>query len=94
MNDLGLATITRGMKNLKYINLSRCSGIDGSGFKVLQGSKSMETLLIDQCSKIGDPVIKILKTMKNLKRINVGGTSITPRGIDELKSAVPELQFN
>jgi len=94
MNDLGLATITRGMKNLKYINLSRCSGIDGSGFKVLQGSKSMETLLIDQCSKIGDPVVKILKTMKNLKRINVGGTSITPRGIDELKSALPELQVN
>lgn len=94
MNDIGFATITRGMKNLKYINLSRCSGIDGSGFKVLQGSKSMEVLLIDQCPKIGDPAIKILKTMKNLKQISVGATAITPRGIEELKSALPDLRVN
>ena len=93
MNDIGLASIIGGMKDLKYINLSLCVGIDGSGLKVLKNSKEMEVVLIDQCPKVGDGVISILKTMKNLKRVGLGSTAVTPRGRQELKSALPDAEI-
>ena len=93
MNDIGLASIISGMKNLKYINLSLCSGIDGSGLKVLKNSKEMEVIQIDQCPKVGDGVISILKTMKNLKRVGIGSTAVTPRGRQELKAALPDVEI-
>jgi Ran GTPase-activating protein (RanGAP) involved in mRNA processing and transport len=94
MDDVGLDNIIKGMKNLKYINLSKCSALEGYGLKSLKGSKEMEELYIDQCAKVGDPVIPILKTMKNLKRVTLGGTAVTPRGRAELQSALPDAQIN
>ncbi len=94
MTDDGLKFVLAGMKNLKFLNLSKCVGINGSGLMPLQGSKSMEDLRIDQCPAIGDPVVKILKSMKNLKRVATGSTAITPRALSELQAALPDLQIN
>ena len=94
MNDIGLDNVIKGMKSLKHINLSNSPLIDGSGLRSLKNSKEMEVLLLDQCPKIGDPLIQILKTIKNLKRVTLGGTAVTPRGREELQSALPELVIN
>ena len=93
MNDIGLDNVIKGMKSLKYINLSNSANIDGSGLRSLKNSKELEVLMIDQCPKIGDPVIQILKTIKSLKRVAIGGTAITPRGRAELQSALPDVEI-
>jgi hypothetical protein len=94
MNDVGLDNIIKGMKGLKYINLSGSPTIDGSGLRSLKNSKEMEILLIDGCPRIGDPLIQILKTIKSLKRVALGGTAVTPRGREELQSALPDVVLN
>jgi Leucine-rich repeat (LRR) protein len=93
MTDLGFANLAKGMKNLKFVNLSKCANLDGSGLKVLEAARDLEELQIDQCGRIGDNVIRILKTFKNLKRLTLGSTAITPSGIAELQAALPNLKI-
>ncbi len=91
LDDFHLKVIISGMKNLKNLDLVKCSNINGSGLQPLSGHKEIEEIHLSGCSLIGDPVVKILKTLKNLKKASLGGTAITPNAVMELRFALPEL---
>lgn len=92
LNDEALDYMISNMKNLKYLNLSKCSNINGQGLIGLKGNKQIEELHIDQCPNIGDGVVQFLSTLKSLKWITVSGSSITPAGMNHLKAAIPDCK--
>lgn len=94
MNDAGLDHIIKGMKNLRYMNLANNPVLEGWGLRTLKNSSSIEEIHLDGCPKIGDPVIQILKTAKNLKKVGLGGTAVSPRGLSELQAALPEAKLH
>ncbi|WP_010587173.1 ribonuclease inhibitor [Schlesneria paludicola] len=95
LDDEGLMTMVRGMKNLKYLNCSKTPSLFGTlGFKALLGSKDLEELHIGECSRIGDDAVPFIKKMKNLKILRVHGTSISARGMAELALALPDTKIN
>lgn len=93
MNDDGLFHIVGKMKKLKYLNLSKCAGLNGQGLSGLKGCNDLAELHIDQCPQIGDAVVPFLKSLKGLKVITVGGTAITPNGMAALKNALPDAKI-
>lgn len=92
MSDADFASIVQGMKNLKHVYIAQCTNMDGSGLAALKGCKDLEELHINQCDKMGDGVVKIVKGFKNLKVLTCSGTAITPKGIAEIKSALPDCK--
>lgn len=93
LNDVALDQIIKGMKKLRYMNLANCPVLEGWGLRSLKNSTSMEELHLDSCPKVGDPVVQILKTVKSLKKLGLGGTAVTPRGLSELQAALPECKL-
>ena len=95
INDIAVNNIVKGMKNLKRLNLSKAKLFTGAGLEGLKNCKEFEELYIDQCSGVGDrPAVAILKSLKSLKRVRLGGTSISATGVQELRSNNGELEIN
>jgi F-box/leucine-rich repeat protein 14 len=90
LGDEDFANITQGMKNLKYVYVAQCTNMTGAGLINLKNSKGLEELHINQCSNMGDPVVSILRNFKSLKQLSVNGTAISPKGIAELRNALPD----
>lgn len=90
LNDDDVASIVQSMKNLKYVYLAQCTNLNGSFLLKLKQCKDLEELHINQCANIGDPAVGVLRTFKSLKLLSTNGTAITPRGIAELKSSLPD----
>ena len=95
LDDEGLMTMVKGMKNLRYLNCNKTPSLFGTlGFKALLKNKQIEELQVVECTRIGDDAVPILKQMKSLKILRVQGTSISARGMAELKLALPETKIN
>lgn len=81
VNDEGLKHIGK-LKNLENLTLRKCN-VKGSGLRELAGLSKLKTLDLSLCP-VTDDGLKNLKGME-LVSLDLGGTKITHRGIDEIK---------
>ncbi len=94
INDTGFLQIVTGMKNLKHINISHCTGITGQkAFAALRGSVDLEVLLANLTS-INDVSLGHLKGHKQLKKLDVNQTKCTAGGVLVLKKALPDCEIH
>ena len=59
----------------------------------LKRLRNLEELNLKLCTGISDPAVNTLRTMNHLKRLHIGGTSITPNGIEALKKSLKETKI-
>jgi F-box and leucine-rich repeat protein 2/20 len=83
---------------LKYVNFCGCPKVDQSHIEMLMKScPELEYLNIAYCSQgnpIDDSIIDtVIKYGKKLKVFMIGGTNITEEGKQQLKDAIPGIEF-
>jgi internalin A len=94
LNDMALHNILKGMKDLKWLNLSKTKLLTGQGLDSLTSCQNIEDVYLDQCPLVGDvPTIAILKSLKNLKRVRLNGTAVSATGIQQLRSENSQLDI-
>ena len=94
INDTGLSQIVTGMKYLKHINISHCTGITGQkAFAALRGCDGLEVLLAN-LTGINDASLGHLKSHKQLKMLDVNQTKCTAGGVLILKKALPDCEIH
>lgn len=104
LKKLEVLRIPNAGLNLKSIvPLSKCNSLkvlDISGNPMsnealapLKRLRNLEELNLKLCTGISDPAVNTLRTMNHLKRLHIGGTSITPNGIEALKKSLKETKI-
>jgi Leucine-rich repeat (LRR) protein len=73
------------LPHLQYLTISHC-GVSDAGVKYLANCSSIITLVVENNPKITDQSIKCFTSMKKLRYLRLGDTSITAKGVLELKA--------
>lgn len=78
--------------SLKILDISG-NPMSNEALAPLKRLKNLEEFNLSLCTGISDLAVKTLRTMNHLKKLHVGGTSITPQGIEALKKSLKETQI-
>lgn len=93
MQDRHLVTMTKGLKQLKRLNLFRSSGVTGAGLIGLRKHPALEELMLDGgLPGIDDSALIHLVDIKTLRKLNVHDTRVSQFGVQKLKKAIPGLE--
>ncbi|HOV33982.1 MAG TPA: hypothetical protein PLX23_11550, partial [Candidatus Hydrogenedens sp.] len=90
VSDVGFLKL-KNLRNLREIKLYSVN-ITDRGFEVFDSFPQLEELWIQQ-AKITNASIGRLKNMKNLKRLNLTNTGISPEGLLQLQSILPNCEI-
>lgn len=90
ITDEGLRTLSK-LQQLQVLKLRR-TRITSAGLQHLQGLKDLCHLNLEGTA-IDDSAIQLLVEWRSLRGMNVRGTQLTPQGVDELRSRLPECSF-
>jgi hypothetical protein len=91
VGDAGLKGLA-GLKSLRELDLG-ATGVTDAGLKELGGLKSLQSLHLVSCARVTDKGLKSLAGLKSLRTLEIGGgTPVTPRGVTEIKKALPKLE--
>jgi len=80
------------MRELESLILSGV-GLDDSGVKTLSSLRRLTLLRINNNPGVTDSAVDTLTRFPNLRRLSFAGTSISGRGIEQLKKDRPSLQL-
>jgi hypothetical protein len=78
------------LTNLTELNLIECHVTD-SALPYIEGLTQLESLWLTGNAKVTDAGLQNLKALTHLKYLQIGGTEITPAGVEDLKRALPTL---
>lgn len=91
ITDLAVRRMSRNLKGLCRLNLSRCMQItDGAVTSVASGLNMLEMISFAHCPQITEEAVKKLARLKkSVKHIDLTGLSVSTESIDELKKKLP-----
>jgi len=67
------------------------TSVDGEGFSIFKGLPALQELRLDSTG-ISDASIESLKSMHTLKVLNLYHTTVTEKGFEQLKAALPDCR--
>ena len=80
------------LRDLRVLRLGH-SEIDSDGVRVLASSlDKLERLGLENCEQVDDSVTPSVIGWKSLRQLDVQGTSVTSRGVHDLRNNRPDLQ--
>ena len=87
----GLEPVAK-MTRLQRLNLWQCARIDDKAGQLLLKMNSLEILDLGDTA-VSDRLLNDLARMKSLKLLLVGGTRITPAGVEQFRKARPDCRI-
>jgi len=82
-----------GNRNLRVFSAQLALGMGTTGLKHLANIPSLERLYLPNCTAT-DEEFQVLARLHNLKILSVVSTNVTRDGMDRLKRAAPQCQFD
>ncbi len=81
----GRALLPSAISNVKHLSFSECRNITSSSVSILRQLKKLRFLNLLGSVKIEDEgIIKLCADSDTLESINLSGTALTSRGVDEI----------
>jgi hypothetical protein len=94
MQDIHLATMIRGMNQLKELNLSGCQLLTSQSMQPLRNHKALEWVDFSECPRVDDAVFNYLMTCKNLRHLNLTRTNCTAAAAKRFREQyLPDCQI-
>ena len=108
ISDVGLdAVLTlKELRELRFGCSSKGIGIEGARFATvstmdvsvrwlekMKALPKLERLKLQGCSRVDDEAVRALIALPNLREVDLKGTSVTEKGIAELRAAKPKAQI-
>jgi Leucine-rich repeat (LRR) protein len=78
--------------NLRHLRLNGTL-VSSRGLQRLAGLTKIEWLDLERCQRIGDDVVPLLASFRSLRRVDLAGTQVTQKGVEELKRAKPNCEI-
>ncbi len=97
--NLGLTQVTDGglinlkdMKKLKRLDLNDSFKVADAGLIHLQGLTNLHTLNLD-CTRVTNAGLLHLRNLSKLRNLYLSETTVTEKGIDNLRAALPKCRI-
>lgn len=88
VNSTALAHVG-SRQHLTRLHLNGCQDLTGPGLQQLVGLLHLRDLELRSMPLLDDTALPSLKQLVSLRRLDLGGTSISPHGLQELRAALP-----
>jgi Leucine-rich repeat (LRR) protein len=87
LTEHGLDAIAT-LRNLHHLRLNGTL-VSAASLEKLRSLGSLERLDLEGCRRVGDDSVAVLADFKTLRRLDLTGTAITPKGVSRLHAALP-----
>lgn len=77
------------LKELRHLRLNGTL-VSGPGLEKLRALTKLERLDLERCKRVGDDAAPVLESFRSLRRLDVAGTGMTPKGIAALRQSRPD----
>jgi Leucine-rich repeat (LRR) protein len=91
LTERGLDAIAT-LGNLRHLRLNGTL-VSSRGLQRLAGLTKIEWLDLEGCQRIGDDVVPLLASFRSLQRVDLAGTQVTQKGVEELRRAKPNCKI-
>jgi Leucine-rich repeat (LRR) protein len=81
----------RSLRNLEFLDLSRTPVLPGA-LAALRDLPKLRELRLGLANKVDDTAIDTLVSLNQLRSLHLGGSNMTPEGIDRLRKARPDCE--
>jgi Leucine-rich repeat (LRR) protein len=88
----GLVEAIARLRDLRILRIGH-SGVDSSALRAWASSlQKLERLGLENCTRIDDSAMPVINGWKSLKQLDLQGTGVTSRALDELRKSRPDLK--
>lgn len=82
------------LPRLRHIGVLGCTRFDPASLASLRSIPGLESLDLRLCKQVRDEHAKVLAELRSLRRLLLGGTSLSIEAIDWLSAAMPECAID